>query len=65
MRLLRLTQAAHPLIDGILAIGAVTRGQSLDGVSEEDRDRLFDILCRMKSNLHKPGRQRVRRLTPR
>ena len=62
MRLLRLTAAAHPLIDDIFAIGAVTRGQALDGVSEEDRDRLFDILCSMKSNLHKPGRQRVRRL---
>ena len=62
VRLLRLTQAAHPLIDDILAIGSATRGQALDGVSEEDRDRLFDILSRMKSNLHKPGRQRVRRL---
>jgi DNA-binding MarR family transcriptional regulator len=51
VRLLRLTAAAHPLIDGIFAIGAVTRGESLDGVSEEDRDRLFDILSSMKTNL--------------
>ena len=51
VRLLRLTPAAHPLIDGIFAIGAVTRGESLDGVSEEDRDRLFDILSSMKTNL--------------
>ena len=63
VRLLRLTQAAHPLIDDIMAIGSATRGQALDGVSEEDRDRLFDILSRMKSNLHRPpGQQRVRRL---
>ena len=32
VRLLRLTAAAHPLIDDIFAIGAVTRGESLDGV---------------------------------
>jgi len=51
VRLLRLTEAAHPLIDGIFAIGAVTRGESLTGVSEEDRDRLFDILSSMKTNL--------------
>ena len=51
VRLLRLTAAAHPLIDDIFAIGAVTRGESLDGVSEEDRDRLFDILSSMKTNL--------------
>ena len=63
VRLLRLTQAAHPLLDDIMAIGSATRGQALDSVSEEDRDRLFDILSRMKSNLHRPpGQQRVRRL---
>ena len=51
VRLLRLTKAAHPLIDDIFAIGALTRGEALDGVSEEDRDRLFDVLSSMKTNL--------------
>jgi MarR family transcriptional regulator for hemolysin len=51
VRLLRLTKAAHPLIDDIFAIGALTRGEALDGVAEADRDRLFDILSSMKTNL--------------
>jgi len=51
VRLLRLTKAAHPLIDDIFAIGALTRGEALDGVSEGDRDQLFDILSSMKTNL--------------
>ena len=29
----------------------MTRGEALDGVSEEDRERLFDILSSMKTNL--------------
>jgi DNA-binding MarR family transcriptional regulator len=51
VRLLRLTKAAHPLIDDIFAIGALTRGEALEGVSEADLDRLFDILGSMKTNL--------------
>jgi len=51
VRLLRLTAAAHPLIDDIFAIDALTQGEALDGVSEDDRDRLFDILSSMKSSL--------------
>lgn len=51
VRLLRLTPAAHPLIDDISAIGAQTRGEAMEGVSDEDRTRLLDILLRMKSNL--------------
>jgi DNA-binding MarR family transcriptional regulator len=51
VRLLRLTQAAHPLIDDIIAIGTLTRGEAMEGVSDEDRDRLLDILLRMKINL--------------
>lgn len=51
VRLLRLTPAAHPLIDDIFAIGARTRGEALEGVADEDRDRLLDILSRMKVNL--------------
>jgi MarR family transcriptional regulator for hemolysin len=51
VRLLRLTPAAHPLIDDISAIGAQTRGEAMEGVSDEDRTRLLDILLRMKANL--------------
>jgi MarR family transcriptional regulator for hemolysin len=51
VRLLRLTKAAHPLIDDIFAIDAMTRGEALDGVAEDDRDRLFDTLSSMKTNL--------------
>ena len=51
VRLLRLTPAAHPLIDDIFAIGALTRGEAMAGVADEDRERLFDILSRIKANL--------------
>ncbi len=52
IRLLRLTarrsSADRPTSS---PIGAVTRGEALEGVSEEDRERLFGILCSMKANL--------------
>jgi DNA-binding MarR family transcriptional regulator len=51
VRLLRLTPAAHPLIDDIVAIGALTRGEAMEGVSGEDCARLIDVLSRMKANL--------------
>lgn len=51
IRLLRLTEAAHPLLDEIFAIGALTRSEAMEGVADEDRDRLFDTLSRMKANL--------------
>ena len=51
IRLLSLTAAAHPLLAEIFAIGALTRGEAMEGISDEDRDRLFDILSGMKANL--------------
>ena len=51
MRLLRLTEAARPLLAEIFAIGALTRGEAMEGVSDEDRDRLFEVLSSMKANL--------------
>lgn len=51
IRQLHLTGKAPPLLGEIFAVGAVTRGEALDGVSEEDRDRLFAILSSMKGNL--------------
>lgn len=51
IRLLNLTPAAHPLIEQIFAIGAQTRGEAMEGIPEEERDRLFAILSGMKTNL--------------
>jgi DNA-binding MarR family transcriptional regulator len=51
IRLLHLRPAAHPLLGEIFTIGAATRAEALQGVSEADRDRLFDVLSTMKTNL--------------
>ena len=51
IRLLHLTDKAHPLIGEIFSIGAATRGESLEGVAEADREHLFSILSTMKVNL--------------
>ena len=51
IRLLRLAEAARPKLADIFAIGALTRGEATEGVSEEDRERLFEILSSMKANL--------------
>jgi DNA-binding MarR family transcriptional regulator len=51
IRLLHLTSKAHPLLGEIFAIGAVTRGEALQGVPDTERERLFEILSSMKANL--------------
>ncbi len=51
VRQLHLTEKSHPLLGEIFAIGAATRSEALDGVSEEDRERLFAVLASMKGNL--------------
>jgi DNA-binding MarR family transcriptional regulator len=51
IRLLRLTEAARPKLDAIFAVGALTRGEAVEGVGEGDLARLFDILSSMKANL--------------
>jgi DNA-binding MarR family transcriptional regulator len=51
IRLLHLRPAAHPLLGEIFTIGAATRAEALEGVSEADRDRLFEVLSTMKTNL--------------
>jgi DNA-binding MarR family transcriptional regulator len=51
IRLLHLTQKAHPLLSEIFTIGAATRGEALEGVDEAERERLFAILSAMKTNL--------------
>jgi MarR family transcriptional regulator for hemolysin len=49
--LLFLKDAARPLLSTLEKLGDATRAEALDGVSEEDRDRLSQILSLMKSNL--------------
>lgn len=51
IRLLRLAEAARPLLAEIFAIGAQTRGEAMKGLADEDRERLFEILSSMKTNL--------------
>lgn len=51
VRLLRLTEAAYPLLDEIFAIGALTQGESMEGLPDEERERLFATLSAMKVNL--------------
>jgi MarR family transcriptional regulator for hemolysin len=51
IRQLYLTEKAHPLLAEIFTIGAATRAEALEGVAEEDRDRLFALLSSMKANL--------------
>lgn len=51
IRLLHLREAARPLLAGIFAIGAMTRGEALEGVSEADHERLVEVLSSMKTNL--------------
>jgi MarR family transcriptional regulator, transcriptional regulator for hemolysin len=49
--LLFLCEDARPLLVDMRKLGDVTRGEALAGLSSEDRDRLFDMLSLMKSNL--------------
>jgi uncharacterized protein with von Willebrand factor type A (vWA) domain len=51
IRLLHLTDKAHPLLDEIFTIGAAMRSEALAGVSEADREQLFAILSAIKANL--------------
>jgi len=48
---LYLKEAARPLLVAMQPFGEATRAEALGGVSEEDRQRLFQTLTLMKSNL--------------
>jgi DNA-binding MarR family transcriptional regulator len=54
-RLLFLTEAAHPMLDRMRALGAETREEAVAGLSEEDRERLIDTLVVIKKNLSETG----------
>ena len=49
--LLFLTEAARPLLADMLPIAEATRAEALEGVTLENRDRLFETLNLMKTNL--------------
>jgi MarR family transcriptional regulator for hemolysin len=49
--LLFLKDAARPLLADMQPIAETTRAEALAGVSQENRDRLFDTLNLMKTNL--------------
>jgi DNA-binding MarR family transcriptional regulator len=49
--LLFLKDAARPLVADMQPIAAATRAEALKGVSDENRERLFETLELMKSNL--------------
>jgi DNA-binding MarR family transcriptional regulator len=46
-----LTDAAHPLLVRMRALGQEVREQALAGISEEDRDLLLRMLTHIKKNL--------------
>jgi MarR family transcriptional regulator, transcriptional regulator for hemolysin len=49
--LLYMRDEARPLLEDMRSIGDAARGEALAGVTGEDRDRLYDTLTLMKSNL--------------
>jgi DNA-binding MarR family transcriptional regulator len=49
--LLYMREAAHPILAEMRELGDVTRGEALEGVTPEERDRLFHTLSVMKTNL--------------
>ncbi|PWC35225.1 MarR family transcriptional regulator [Azospirillum sp. TSO22-1] len=51
IRLLHLTEAAHPLLGAMRTLGEITRAEALDGVAPADREALVRALTTMKSNL--------------
>ena len=57
--LLFLKDAARPLLADMQPIAEATRAEALEGVSQENRDRLFDTLNLMKTNLMAANRAPV------
>ncbi|WP_448956702.1 MarR family winged helix-turn-helix transcriptional regulator [Labrys neptuniae] len=57
--LLFLTPAAHPILSQVYALSEFTTAEALQGIPEEDRTKLIDILTQMKANLLEACRQPV------
>jgi len=51
VRRLYLTDAAHPLLERLRAVGTQTRGVALEGLGAEERERLLNLLARVRDNL--------------
>jgi DNA-binding MarR family transcriptional regulator len=49
--LLYLTEAAHPLLTRMRALGETTRAEALAGIPDPEREQLLRSLSRMKTNL--------------
>jgi DNA-binding MarR family transcriptional regulator len=49
--LLHLTAAAHPILAEMRSLGDRTRGEALEGLSDEERTQLLGALCTMKKNM--------------
>jgi len=49
--MLYMRDAARPMVEAMREIGDATRGEALEGVSDEQREQLFSILSTMKTNL--------------
>ncbi len=55
LRLLYLTEAAHPILQRIHAIGAATREEAFAGIPEADRAVLLRVLMVTRANLAAPA----------
>ncbi|MET3615162.1 DNA-binding MarR family transcriptional regulator [Rhizobium aquaticum] len=55
--MLYITQTARSLLEGAREFGNETRAEALEGISDADRVRLFEMLETMKSNLVEGCRQ--------
>ncbi|MDR6901948.1 MarR family winged helix-turn-helix transcriptional regulator [Rhizobium sp. WW22] len=49
--LLYMRDEARPLMDTMRGMGDLTRREALEGASQEDQERLYELLILMKSNL--------------
>lgn len=54
-RVLYLTPAARPLLDRIWALAGVVREEAMAGLAEDERERLFRMLLKIKANLTEPA----------
>lgn len=60
-RLLYLTAKAKPIFERILALGAETRAEALNGIGQGDRERMIDLLIQVRRNLSEHGASETER----
>jgi MarR family transcriptional regulator, transcriptional regulator for hemolysin len=54
-RLLFKTEKAKPIFEEVLRVGQETRAEALAGMSAADRERLHELLLRVRGNLSEKG----------